>query len=742
MKFKRRLSSGLGLLALIAALGSAWLRPAHLPARAAEPVTVVDYADQMSRLVAGRRLEDLAKLDLPKDAQSAKLSEWKDAYLSNIQKSDAQREKQYSEAVAKAQDLLSRGKLDEAMDKIVAAYQIAKDQDNFLKLDWVTDLTAKVAAKAKDLEEKGQWIESLQLYSDLNSLYEISTRFKADMQRLARRTRLLAMYTPKTLYEMRKAVISRMELEKDPKETTATLPDKEKEEENPTFSRWQDHVENITLDQARDACERAVTDWVEKTSYEALLTSGAESLRLFLTTPELSKEFPALADKATREQFAAALNAAVAAAKPNISSNDFNDAFNALLDANDKTIKLPREVAVMEFTDGAMEKLDPFSAVIWPREVEEFEKNTRGSFGGVGIQISLENGLLKVISPLEDTPAFKAGIIAGDVISAINGKSTVGITIDQAVRSIMGEPGTDVVLRVKREGQTEQKDYTVTRANIKVASVKGVRRDMTDPANPKWDFMLDRDNKIGYIRITGFQEDTAHELEKALDSLQTAGMRGVILDLRFNPGGLLKAAVDMCDMFLDQGTIVSTEGRTLAARDHKWTAHRDTVVPTTLPVVVLVNQYSASASEIFSGALKDHHRSLTVGQRSFGKGSVQNLIPIGGRGHEALMKLTMSLYYLPNHESIHRRDGATKWGVDPDVQVELTPRQLADLVKQRRDSEIIRRDASGDALPAATATAPTTGAATQNGNGKEPVIDTQLDTGLLMLRLQLVQLRN
>lgn len=723
---KTGLRLAVGTLALGLAVVAANLAAPARAQQEAKPAGVLDYAEKMSRLIAGRKMEDLDKLELPKEGSAAKLGTWRSEYLDAIKKSDAQRDKQYGEAIAKAQDLYARRKLDEATDKLVAAYQIARNQDAFLKLDWVQELTGKVEARAKELEGNGQWLESLQLYSDLNSLFELSTKYKPDMQRLARRTRLLAMYTPKTLYEMRKALLAKQEREKD------ATKEPEKEDETPSFPRWQDHVEGVTLDMSRDAIDRAVSDWVEKTSYRALFNGGAQALRLFLTTPELAKEFPQLKDEEARKTFDTALDAAIdAASAQGFGSTEFSAAVQQVLEVNDKSIKLPRAVAIMEFTDGAMERLDPFSAVIWPHEVAEFDKNTRGSFGGVGIQISQENGQLKVISPLEDTPAFKAGIMAGDVITAINGKSTVGISIDQAVRTIMGEPGTSVTLRIKREGQTEQKEYKVVRANIKVGSIKGTKRDLSDPENPKWNFMLDAENKIGYIRITGFQEDTARDLERSLEALQGQGMRGLIIDVRFNPGGLLKGAVDISDMFLEQGVIVSTEGRTLAARDHVWRAHKDVVVPNTLPIVVLINQYSASASEIFSGAMKDHHRALLVGQRTFGKGSVQNLIPIGRRGAEALMKLTMSYYLLPNKESIHRRDGARTWGVDPDVQVELTPKQLAELIKQRRDAEIIRNGHT-------PATAPGTAPATTQ---KEPVIDTQLDTALLMLRLQLVGLR-
>ena len=265
------------------------------------------------------------------------------------------------------------------------------------------------------------------------------------------------------------------------------------------------------------------------------------------------------------------------------------------------------------------------------------------------------------------------------------------------------------------------------------ASVKGVRRDTADPTH--WNFMLDQQNKIGYIRITGFQEETAAELKAALATLtQHEGMRGIILDLRFNPGGLLKAAVDISDMFLQDGVIVSTKGRSARTRPQsKWSAHADTLISPNMPMVVMVNQYSASASEIFSGAMQDLHRGLIVGHRSFGKGSVQNLLGIGNERRvngdpEAMMKLTMAYYYLPNGESLHRRDGNKKWGVDPDVAVDLTPDQLNDLLKTRNDSDIIHQAGVPDTAPAS-----------MPATAKQPTPDTQLDTAVLMMRQQLVQ---
>lgn len=803
MIHKLRLSATLGLSILLLALTAAVfaVRPLHAadPVRNPPTAAALDYADQISRLVQNHRIDDLAKLTIPAgDAQNARLQAWTTDYVSEIQKQETQRDKLYTEAVSKAQDLLKRSRFVEGMARVVGAYQIAKDQDAFIKLDWVKDVTEKVAAQAADYEKQGRWLESLQLYSDLNTLYEIDTRYKPDMQRLARRTRLLGVYTPKVLFEMRKAIYEKLELEKGglaetrPATAPASQPNGELhvklpgpapttmpssttvpadfDDEPATFTRWQDLVENATVDMMKDSLTKARNDWVEETTYAGLLRGGVEALRLFLTTPELAKEFTGLADADQRAAFQNTLDEVVTRANAvkdrdsDLTASEASDLIQKVIDANNASIKLPEQVLVLEFTDGAMEKLDPFTAVIWPHEFDEFEKNTRGSFGGVGIQISLDKNpanveqtaikkeinkletlggekppalqpeenagkvgaryKLVVITPLPDTPAFKAGIQAGDVITGIDGKSTVGISIDQAVHAIMGQPGTPVALTIKRGAQPD-KEYQLKRAIIKVDSVKGFARDSNNTT--RWEFMLDPDARIGYIRITGFQDETAQELRNALAALQNKGLRGLILDLRFNPGGLLNAAVDISDMFLDHGNIVSTRGRSAAARAHVWRADKDTAVPTNMPIVVLVNQYSASASEIFSGALKDLHRALIVGHRSFGKGSVQNLLRVGRSADTmAMMKLTMSYYYLPDGESLHRRDGDKKWGVDPDVAVDLTPKQLGELLKQRRDAEIIYRDGATQPAPATT-------------EKSDPFNDTQLDTALLLLRLQLVQ---
>jgi len=333
--------------------------------------------------------------------------------------------------------------------------------------------------------------------------------------------------------------------------------------------------------------------------------------------------------------------------------------------------------------DGMLRGLDPFSNYIPKEEMTEFNKSTRGKFGGIGIQIGMRRGLLTVISPLEGTPAFRAGVLAGDMIVEIEGKSTDGIRLDEAVKILTGDPGTKVTIKV-RHMTGELEEITITRAMIEVHTVKGVSRD----ENQQWVYMLDDEKKIGYVRVTSFVENSVADLRKALGSLEKEGMKGLILDLRFDPGGILKSAVEMADLFLPEGVIVKTKGRTTPYWEA--TATKAGTLPY-FPMVVLVNRFSASASEIVSGALQDHHRAIIVGERTFGKGSVQNVIPL--RGEESALKLTTSKYYMPSGRNIHREEDMTEddeWGVVPDIAVPMPPEEYVAIIRARQEAEVIR----------------------------------------------------
>ena len=325
-----------------------------------------------------------------------------------------------------------------------------------------------------------------------------------------------------------------------------------------------------------------------------------------------------------------------------------------------------------------LQNLDPHSSFINTSESKQFRRQIEGKFGGIGIQVGVNNetNRLQVIAPMVGTPAYEGGILAGDQIVEIDGQSAEGMSPDKAVEVLTGRPGTEVKLNVLHEGSEDPETITITRAIIDIPSVLGDHRKPDD----HWDFMLDNDKKIGYVRITGFMQNTVEELKKALAQLKEEGMKGLILDLRDDPGGLLSAAVEISDMFLDKGEIVSTKGRNTQPRS--FSAQKDGLYED-VPMVVLINQNSASASEIVSAALQDHKRAAIVGQRSYGKGSVQNILDL--EDGNSVLKLTVASYYRPSGENIHRFKNARntdKWGVSPDkgLEVKLTTSEFMQLV--------------------------------------------------------------
>ena len=295
--------------------------------------------------------------------------------------------------------------------------------------------------------------------------------------------------------------------------------------------------------------------------------------------------------------------------------------------------------------NGLLSGLDPHSSYLDDEHFSDMQIQTKGEFGGLGIEITMENGLVKVVSPIDDTPAFRAGIEAGDLIVQIDGQPVMGLTLSESVEKMRGKVGTDIDIVVQREGETEPLEFTITRDIIRIRAV----RHRTE-------------GNAGYIRITTFNQNTEEGVKKAVEDIQKElgdKLIGYVLDLRNNPGGLLDQAIAVSDAFLDQGEIVSTRGR------HKRDTKRDNAhsgdLAEGLPIVVLINGGSASASEIVAGALQDHKRAILLGTKSFGKGSVQTVIPLPGHG---AMRLTTARYYTPSGRSIQ----AT--GIEPDIIVE------------------------------------------------------------------------
>jgi len=340
--------------------------------------------------------------------------------------------------------------------------------------------------------------------------------------------------------------------------------------------------------------------------------------------------------------------------------NLFGDVFERI---RSDYVEAPTNQEMIEAAiSGMLSSLDPHSSYMNAKSFRDMQVNTRGEFGGLGIQVTMERGYVKVISPIDDTPASRAGIKPSDLISHIDGTTIRGLTLNQAVDKMRGKVGSDIKLTIRREGK-DPFDVTLTRAIIKIKSVRSRVEE-----------------KIGYIRITQFNEQTDKGLKEEIFKLRKeigSDIQGYILDLRNNPGGLLDQAIAVSDAFLEKGEIVSTRSRRL--EDTQRFNARPGDLTDGLPIILLVNGGSASASEIVAGALQDHRRAIILGTRSFGKGSVQTIVPLSGHG---AMRLTTARYFTPSGRSIQAK------GIDPDILVEQARIETLDSPKRRSESDL------------------------------------------------------
>ncbi|BAZ92695.1 carboxyl-terminal protease [Thiohalobacter sp. COW1] len=366
---------------------------------------------------------------------------------------------------------------------------------------------------------------------------------------------------------------------------------------------------------------------------------------------------------------------------------------------------------------GMLTGLDPHSAYLDPEQFKELQVGTSGEFGGLGIEVGMEDGFVKVIAPIDDTPAQRAGIQAGDLIIRLDDTPVKGMSLGEAVKIMRGKPGSDITLTVVREGEEKPLKIVITRAIIKVKSVKSR---MLEPG-------------YGYVRISQFQAATGDSLARTVSELRReadGGIKGLVLDLRNNPGGVLNAAVSVSDAFLDKGLIVYTEGRVADSR-LRFNATPGDVIEGA-PLVVLVNQGSASASEIVAGALQDHRRAIIVGRETFGKGSVQTIVPLN---NGAAVKLTTARYYTPNGTSIQAE------GIVPDIKLDDVRISLVDSgfdpIKEANLSRHLRNGNADDSSGTDNVEQP----ADQESEGEEPLAKTdyQLYEALNLLKGLVIQ---
>lgn len=601
--------------------------------------------------------------------------------LKRYQKNDAlrnqQRREAFDEAMAELEEHAQNDESEKALIAAVKSHGLADDPDALLQDPRIVSLITSTREKAEQAKADDDWLEALALYRALDLLFEASNGYQDEVDQAARHIRVLQLYAPNKLEALYDERARRRGDEVNDNDSTVKL-----ETEN-----WQSRLKDIRESMLRQTIRYAARKHVSRQGLAPMIRGAVDALIVLLDTKGLEESFDSFNNKddvARFRDYLARLSVSLQEPGKEINVIEAGTIIDRIIRTNEQTLDLPPEVLFHEMTEGLTSTLDDFSSVIWPQERESFSRSTQGNFSGIGVQISRRDGRLLVVSPLENTPAMRAGLKAGDIIAEVEGTNTDTWSLNRAVQEITGPRGTQVTLSIERPGEPDLIEYAITRDKIEIESIRG----WTHKPEGGWDYWIDRDNRIGYVRLSQFIPQTADHLDAAIEQMQEDGqINGLILDLRFNPGGLLSSAIDICDRFIIEGPIVSTvDGNGNHSSPNK--AHRLRTYPN-FPVTVLINQGSASASEIVSGALQDYQRATIIGTRSFGKGSVQDLFPLTGNG-AAYLKLTTQYYMLPLKRIIHRKPDATEWGIEPDLEVTMTARQIADALQLRQEIDIIR----------------------------------------------------
>ena len=622
--------------------------------------------------------------------------------------------------------------LSDALGKAARLQMLTRDTDAFFADPRIARLVREAERVAAECERAGDWLMASELFFRLDTLHDPADTYRDAVQRLGTRLSMIRLYTPERLWELRNQ--RRLAEGLDP------LPPY-----NPYGDDFRAKLAGIDSTMIRTAIQRSAQQHVGRTTrsnpsgvtMNSLILGGLDAVRTLASTTDLSRAFPGIGDAGKREAFLARLDerrAEVAGWSREASAYDLRRVVDGVLADAQDTIGVMPGAILHEFGNGAMGELDPYSAFIWPDELARFRRSTEGEFIGVGVQIQLDElQNITVVTPLEGTPAQRAGIRSGDIIKKINGITAVGLGLDQAVEVITGPANTPVNLTIERKDEDDnviELSFDLIRQRIDLPTVKGWSK--TGPGDDDWNWFIDPDNGIGYIRLTGFTDDSSREFDRAVAAMRKRGLNGLILDLRYNPGGLLDQAVEIASRFVPEGLIVKTVDAVGVPQEMQ-NARRmpGREVLSEMPVVLLINEGSASASEIVAGAVQaaaqqGRTNALIVGQRSFGKGSVQNVYMLPGGS--AAMKLTTHYYHVDSPRMIHKLPGATEWGVDPDLSVEMLPSQQEAALLLRRDADVLPLDEKGRVI----ADAPRPDPETLLTEG----IDLQVQTALVLLQTQ------
>lgn len=693
------------------AVGLASSASADSLARAYSAILKGDYAAgkaEITRLMSENESDDTVR----------RIGGWLSKYQSAVSTRDDLRSQTFDWNVSQAREQMAAGKTFVALVFAAQATAYAKDEAAYREEPWLRELREKALADAAEARDKSNWARALAHYARLQRIYEKDDSIERLRKQCAQLVRMEALYK------------DRQAVEKRTRGVTPAL------------------VRTIV---------RAVHDhYYEAPDFRKLGEGAIDQLIAMTHARKLHDVFDGLGSAELREHFVSSLEQRRQRVldKPRFDYRDLIALFDDVLRLNDGSVDVDDNLLTVEFVEGALGRLDEYTTMIWPTDGADWDKAMGGTFRGVGIQLGRDEKTerLKVVTPLENSPALEAGIQPDDLIVEVDGDSTRGWSTEDAITRITGEEGTKVVLTILRPSTNERFRYTLTRRPIHMTSVRGVNR-IENSAGEKWNYLLDSDAGIAYIRLTGFNPESQKELDAALDSARQQGMRGLILDLRYNPGGLLDVAVSTVSTFLERGEVVSTNGR--AERKQTLKAFGEATLPE-LPLIVLVNEGSASASEILSGALQDHNRAVVLGDRTFGKGSVQKLLPVSP---QARLKLTTALYFLPSGRTPHKKPDETQWGVDPDVVVGLTPKELSKIIERESRAFVIHNGRKDQGVKVEESSTGDQGAPdrknSEDGDDvdellsetdltllrsdpfKAPDADPQLETALLHLRVKL-----
>ncbi len=674
-------------LALLAATGTLSLGALAAGADAGKGRVLQDWSRDLWAAAqdgASSRAMDLLER-LPDSVAAPDLAQSVTRFKSNLDRREEERARRSEEVLA---ELAKAAGADNILDGLKSAIELqllSTEKGQALARPEVMRMVADAVKQAAEAERRGDWLMAHGLYARLHLLHEDSGQYKEDLKRIGLRRTMLRLYVPERLHELMNA------------ERLA-----QGEDALPPFNNigedWRKKLDGIDEAMIFRSIGAAAEMHVDRTPLSTMLLGAYRAVRTMATTSDLAGAFPRIADQAGLREFLAFVDGKIIAIERKPAGADYSELILGMRKMAEKsaaTVQIDPRALMHEFAEGAMAELDDFSSIIWPSDLQQFQRTTEGAFKGVGIQISLNDaGELKVVTPLADTPAARAGIRPGDIIRKVDGESTLGMGLLQAVDRITGPEGTSVTLSIEREGEANALDFQMRRAEIPIHSVKGWER--SGPGELDWNWFIDPEHKVGYLRLVQFTNNTTTEFAKAVSDMKRDGLRALILDLRGNPGGLLSEAVGIVSQFVNSGVVVTQEDNAGHERGRE-VARFGQAKLGSLPVVTLVNGGSASASEIVAGCLQDYRKSIILGERSFGKGSVQNVL---GLGAKAAFKLTTQYYRLPGRDGkpgrlIHRKPNAKEWGIEPDVMVEVLPKQFGEALQLRQEADIVEFDKQG-----------------------------------------------